>query len=288
MKRSLTVLLTVLVLFLFVGCSSGSSDTQSAIDSGGLEVSDEVSNKSADSSIVPKVDASFSLDKIIRTGRVELYTEDYLKTVDKINSYVNGIGGFVQSSNDIFGDSNNTSVGSSGYMTIRVPSAKFSSSMDEIKSYGRVVSSSTNSENITENYQDISSELNSLKVEESRLLNYLTKADKIADMLTIESELTRVRTEINAKTSILNNYDKQVGYSTININLTESKSATGNIESPFSDFGLKISSGFASSINFLMYMLAGLIVLFFRLLPFLVIIGVVSVIVWIVHKKTKK
>lgn len=287
MKKILTIFLTVLVLFLFVGCSSGSNNTQSSGASDGIAVTDET-GKSADSSIVPKADSGFSLDKIIRTGRVELYTDDYLKTVDRINSYVNGIGGFIQSSNDVFGDSNNTSVGSSGYMTIRVPSAKFSASMDMIKSFGRVVSSSTNSENITENYQDISSELNSLKVEEGRLLNYLTKADKIADMLTIESELNRVRTEINSKTSILNNYDKQVGYSTININLTESKSATGNIDSPFSDFGLKISSGFASSINFLMNMLAGLIVLFFRLLPFLIIVGVVFVIVWIVHKKTKK
>jgi len=271
---------------VFVGCSSG-GDTKSAMDSGGIVVSEEVT-KAPDSSVVPKVDANFSPDKIIRTGRVELYTDDYLRTVDKINSYVNGIGGFIQSSNDIFGDSNNNSLASSGYMIIRVPSAKFNASMDEIKSYGRVVGSGTQTENITENYQDINSELKSLNVEEDRLLNYLTKADKIEDLLNIEKELARVRTLINSKTSILNNYDKQVGYSTININLTESKSATGNIESPFSGFALKISSGFVSSINFLMNLLAGVIVLFFRLLPFIVLVGVVLIIVWIVHKKSKK
>ncbi len=284
MKKISLILLTIVFLFILVGCGINSRENgENTFNSETIGVTDEVTKDENDSNLVPKADGDFAIDKIIKNGRIELYTENYLKTLEKINMYVNGIGGFVQSSNDIFGESS-----ISGYMIIRVPATEFSASMKELKSYGRVVGTSTNSENINEYYQDISSELKSLKIQEQRLLEYLTKADKVEDLLNIEIELNRVRTIINAKTSILNNYDKQVAYSTITINLTESKSATGNIESPFSDLGLKISSGFASSINLLMLMVSGIIVLFFRLLPFLVIIGVVLIIVWLVRKKIKK
>lgn len=282
MKKILLIFLTFLFLFILVGCGSSSGDNKATFDKGGVAFTDEVTKEAVDSNTVPKADASFSLDKIIRNGSIELYTENYLGTLEKINNYINGLGGFVQSSDDTFGG------GTNGFMIIRVPAANFNGAMKELKTYGRVVKTSTSSENITENYQDISSELKSLKIQEQRLLEYLTKADKIADMLNIESELAKVRTNINSRTSILNNYDKQVGYSTITINLTESKSATGKIDSPFSDLGLKISSGFASSINLLMFILSGIIVLFFRLLPFLLIVGVVLIIVWLVHKKNKK
>lgn len=285
MKRILSILLILVFLVLGVGCGAG--DNKSVEDvTGDYEVSED-GKSVAGENLVPKADSDFSMDKVIRNGRITLFTDDYQNTIDKITAYVIGTGGFIQASNDGYGDSNSMIYGSSGFMVVRVPSARFMDSMEEIKSYGRPAGSSTDTENITGTYKDLESELKSLRIEEERLLTYLTKAEKIEDMLTIEKELTRVRTEINSRVSILNNYDKMVAFSTITINLTESKSATGNIESPFSDFGLKISSGFASSINMLLSILAGLILLLVRLLPFLVILGVVLLVIWIVIKKKR-
>lgn len=288
MKKIFVFLLVM--FFLIVGAGCGASQNKSGADSsnGNGAAEDGKTPTTSDEGFVPAMDSVFTIDKVIHNGRIDLYTDNYKVTVNKITAYVKGLGGFIQSSNDAYVDENNYSLGSTGYMVIRVPSAKFEDSMDVIKSYGRSVGSSTSSENITETYKDVESELKSLKIEEERLLVYLTKADKIADMLTIETELNRVRTEINSRTSILNNYDKQVAYSTITINLTEDKSATGKIDSPFSDFGQKIMSGFVSSINVLMSVVAGFILVVFQLLPFLIIVGVVLLIVWFVRKKNKK
>ncbi len=275
MKKLLSIFLIMAFIFLAVGCSSIVNKSSEEV-AGDYEITED-SKGIADENIVPKADNNFAMDKIIRNGSINLFTDDYQKTVAKITSYVTGIGGFIQSSNDGYMDESDLKLGSSGFMVVRVPSLKFMDSMEEIKSYGRPVGSSTNSENITSTYKDIESELKSFKIEEERLLSYLSKAEKIEDMLTIEKELTRVRTEINSRVSILNNYDKLVAFSTITINLTESKSATGNIDSPFSDFGLKISSGFAASINLLLNIMAGIILVLVRLLPFLIIVGIVLV-----------
>ena len=286
MKRILSIFLILAFLLLGVGCGAG--DSKSVEDVAGDYGITEDGKSIAGENLVPKTDGNFSMDKIIRNGRINLFTDDYLKTVDKITAYVIGEGGFIQSSNEGYSKSNNQTYGSSGFMVVRVPSARFMDAMEEIKSYGRPVGSSTDTENITGTYMDVEGELKSLRIEEERLLSYLSRAEKIEDMLTIEKELTRVRTEINSRVTILNNYDKLVAFSTITINLTESKSATGNIESPFSDFGLKISSGFASSINLLLNILAGLILVLVWLAPFLLILGVVFLVLWIGIKRKRK
>jgi hypothetical protein len=286
MKRVLSIFLILAFLLLGVGCGAGVSKSVEDV-AGDYEVSED-GKSVAGENLVPKANSDFSMDKIIRNGRISLFTDDYQNTVNKITAYVTGAGGFIQSSNDGYGDGNNRFYNSSGFMVVRVPSARFMDAMEEIKSFGRPAGSSTDTENITGTYKDVESELKSLRIEEERLLTYLSKAEKIEDMLTIEKELTRVRIEINSRVSILNNYDKLVAFSTITINLTESKSATGNIESPFSDFGLKISSGFASSINTLLNILAALILVLVWMSPFLIILGVILLIVWIVIKRKRK
>lgn len=286
MKRILSIFLVFAFLFLVTGCGSSVNKTMEDV-AGDLGVAED-GKVGVTENLVPKSDSDFSPDKIIRNGRIDLFTDDYQKTMTRISTYITDLGGFIQSSNEGYVDSRDMAYGSSGIMIVRIPSASFLDAMEKLKSYGRAVASSINSENITSSYKDVESELSSFRIEEERLLSYLSKAEKIDDMLTIEKELTRVRSEINSRVTILNNYDKLVTFSTITINLTESKSATGNIESPFSDFGLKISSGFASSVNLLLNVIAGLILVLIWLLPFLVIIGLVLLVIWAVIKRKNK
>lgn len=285
MKKLISFLL--IAIFLVLGTACGASGDKSAVDGGADYEVGQDDKASVDGNVVPDLDVELQVDKIIKSGSISLYTEDYKTTAKKIEDYVTGIGGFIQSSNDSYVDYTDVMSDQRGSLVVRVPSDKFMAAMAEIKSYGRSVGSTTNSENISETYQDVESELKSFKVEEERLLTYLSKADKIEDMLNIEKELTRVRTEINSRTAILKNYDKLVAYSTISITLTENKSATGKLESPFGDFGDKIGSGFISSVNLLLSILAGLIVIFFQLLPFAAIAGVVLLVVWLVIRKNR-
>ncbi|GIM30297.1 hypothetical protein CPJCM30710_29630 [Clostridium polyendosporum] len=218
-------------------------------------------------------DVEFDITKIIYSGNISLYSDDYKSTFAKIGEYAVNIGGFVQNSSSSYADKVQNTVVNSGYITIRVPAVKFEEAMKEIQKYGSPISTSTQSTNISQQYQDIKGQLDNLKIQEERLLEYLKKAEKIQDMLSIESELNRVRTEIDYRTTMIKNWDKEVVYSTIYVSVTEKKLATSTVKSPFSDILPKIKKGFIASINCLLNIFAELIVWIFRLIPFAAVLG---------------
>lgn len=172
-----------------------------------------------------------------------------------------------------------------GSVTLRVPAEKFQDAMKELATFGIPVNVSQNSTNISQQYQDVQGALANLRIQEERLVSYLTKAEKIQDMLTIESELNRVRTQIDSLTTTIRNWDVQIDYSTIYLSVYEQKVATTTVKSPFTDFMGKLRDAFLSSINLLLAAIAGLIVWFFQLAPFVALIGAAFLLFWWFRKR---
>ena len=119
------------------------------------------------------------------------------------------------------------------------------------------------------------------------MLEYLKQATNVTDMLAIESELNRVRTEIDSLTTTIKNWDTEMAYSTIYISLYEKRLSATSVNSPFSEIFTKIGEGFVTSINLILYIVAFLIVLIFRLIPFAAIAGLGFFIFWRIRKKIK-
>ena len=258
-------------LFGMAGREISTNQNSSNLTDTGKGVPQDSSSQSTAN--VTSSDAGFDITKIIYSGNISLYTDDYNGTFKKIGEYAASIGGFVQSSSSSYIDKTKNTTINSGYLTIRVPSEKFQEAMKEIQKYGTTVNASTNSDNISQQYQDIKGQLDNLKIQEEKLQGYLAKAENIQDLLAIETELNRVKTEIDSRTTLLNNWDKEISYSTIYVSVTENKLATSTVKSPFSDILQQIKEGFIGSINLLLNMTACLIVFFVRLLPFAAIFG---------------
>jgi hypothetical protein len=252
---------------------SSTNQNSSNLTDTGKGVSQDSSSQSTAN--VTSSDVGFDISKIIYSGNISLYTDDYKGTFEKVGEYAASIGGFVQSSSSSYIDKTKNTTINSGYITIRVPAGKFQEAMKEIQKYGTTADASTSSDNISQQYQDIKGQLDNLKIQEERLQGYLAKAENIQDLLAIETELNRVKTEIDYRTTILNNWDKEISYSTIYVSVTEKKLATSTLKSPFSDIYKQIKEGFIGSINLLLNITAWLIVFIVRLLPFAVVIGAV-------------
>ena len=71
--------------------------------------------------------------------------------------------------------------------------------------------------------------LKALETEQTRLLELLSKADNMTEILQIEERLTKVRTELEQVTSQLRLYDNQVSYGTIYLTLREVKKSHRHI-----------------------------------------------------------
>ncbi|HAE62731.1 MAG TPA: hypothetical protein DCG38_10450 [Eubacteriaceae bacterium] len=239
---------------------------------------------------IEKTDSSqeFDVSKIIYRGNISLYSEDYKETTDKISVYVDSVGGFIQESNANYYDVSDERSEKSGYMIIRVPTRVFSETMNIIEGYGDAASSGVTSTNITQQYQDVQGELDSYMIQEERLLDYLSKAERIEDMLSIESELTRVRNEINSRLTLLKNWDKEVAYSTIHINIFEKSLPTSSVKSPFENFGKRAREAFVESINFLLKFIVDAAIIVVKFLPFAVAISASAAILGILIRKIRK
>ena len=293
LKTILLILSFGFIGFFMFGCSSsqGISDSSAGTNKE-MSVSDDTSvSETNDSDTVDNsntISENFDSSKIIYTGQAYLYVEDYQKAMTEIEDYIKSIGGFIENLNSTTIDTNSNSVVNEGYMTIRVPKDKFDDFKKKLDDFGNVTNISVNATNISQEYQDVQGQLESLRIQEDRLLEYLNKATNIQEMLEIEQELNRVRTEIESRVSMIENWDQNVAYSTFTLTITESKLESVSIDSPFTDIGNKVKNSFSTSVNILMNIISGLIVVFFFLLPYLIILGIIVLIVWIIVKIVKK
>jgi hypothetical protein len=213
-------------------------------------------------------------DKIIYTANVDLETLEFEETVAALYKLIEANGAFIETSS-VSGTNYNAKYYGynsyrTAYFTIRVPKENFAGLTGSLSSIGNVTQSRTSADNITASFLDTESRLKAYRTEESNLLDMMEKADTVEDMITIQDRLSWVRYEIESLTSQLNNWQRRVDYSTLNLNVTEVKEYT---EEPVEEktFGEEIRDGFNSSVKWLKQALRDIVVFVVSALPVLVL-----------------
>ena len=116
-----------------------------------------------------------------------------------------------------------------GYIVVRVPSEKFNLTILAMAGLGELKNQAVTSQDITKKYVDLTSRLKSKKTLETRLLKMIEDGKgELKDLISIEKELGKVRSEIETMQGEINYYNNLISLSTVTINLTEK-----NIEKPF-------------------------------------------------------
>ncbi len=129
---------------------------------------------------------------IVRTGNMSLVVEDVIGTRDEIAQLATGSGGYVVSSH-ISGEEQDLT----GSISIRVPDETFDQTLAELRGLAvRVLSESTGSKDVTEEYTDLQSRLKNAEATERQYLALLEKAKDVEDILRIYERLSQVRREI--------------------------------------------------------------------------------------------
>lgn len=279
-------ILLLITLFLS-GCSSRFSeytaDTDHAqYDSVSSErASDGTSFSGEASQPVPSQDQSGSgadlgdifesQHKIIYTGDVVMESLTFDETVGSIQSYVNGLGGYAESSYIEGRRITETTrpPRRTASFTFRIPQQRFHGFTEGLKEYGNVLSSSTHGENITERYFDTEARLTSLRIQEERVLSLLERADDIENVLRIESELTNLRYQIESLTGSLQKWDNLVQFSTIRVEIREVDQITTDPDA--TSWSEEISEAFKDSILAVIRTLQNLVILLITILPFVIV-----------------
>ena len=192
------------------------------------ELYDTVATEAGGGAETPEPDDSVAdyTAKIIYTASVSIETTEFDKAVAALEAQVRKIGGFVESSN-VTGDTQYNSDGTTtvvnrwAYYTVRIPCEQFEPFLHETEGFGNVTATSRDAQNVTSAYTDFEARLSSLNTQEERLLDMLAKSEDVETLIALEQRLSDVRYEIESIERSLRNYDMQIKYSTVNLDLRE-------------------------------------------------------------------
>ncbi len=179
--------------------------------------------------------------KIIYTATVDLVTDDLNAFEPKLLAMIQEASGFVAETNQT-----GTAGGQrSATWKVRVPVDNYDGFLQKTRTLGEVRSVHVNSQDVTEEFVDVTARVNAKKVQEQRLIDLIKNATgNLEEVLKVEGELARVRSEIERMEGRLRFLKDQSDLTTVTVTVSEIKDYVPP-EAP--TFGTKITRTFRES-----------------------------------------
>lgn len=152
--------------------------------------------------------------KVISAASVSIEVEVVEAAVTEVRVIAESLGGFVEQLS-----SSGEPDRQQAHVTVRVPQAQFFTALERIDALGEVQSRTVGSEDVSEQFIDLEARLKSSLREEQSFLSLLGRTETVGEILTIERELSRVRSEIERLQGRLNFLERRVELATISVSL---------------------------------------------------------------------
>ena len=175
-------------------------------------------NRSQNPQIQPGVDQEVaqlvSNERIIvRTVNIGIDVENIAKALNSISEIANDMDGWIVDSNRI---ENN-----SGRISIRVPSSSLSSAVESIRSIAsKIEFENSTSQDVTEEYVDYVSKMNTLTATEDALLKLLAKSEDVNEALKVQKALGDLQKELEALKGKIKFLEQTSAFSLIDVQLS--------------------------------------------------------------------
>lgn len=156
---------------------------------------------------------------IVQNGSLTVVVDDIPSALEAIAKIASAHEGYVVSS-----QSWKSGERVFGAISIRIPAGDFDTTMKQVAQLAvEVTSQSTSSTDVTEEYVDLAARLSSLQATEQQLLLIMSKADKVADILAVQQQLTQVQSQIEQLKGRMQYLEKTSATSLIQVNLEQAK-----------------------------------------------------------------
>jgi hypothetical protein len=108
------------------------------------------------------------------------------------------------------------------HATLRVPADKLDATTSAVRALGKVLEESQQGEDVTEQSLDIDARISNGRRTEQRLVQLLTnRTGSLEDVLAVERELARVRTELEQLDASRKNLDRRITDATVRVEISE-------------------------------------------------------------------
>ena len=209
----------------------------------------------------------------IMTGEVHLEVENFGEARSRVVSATRERGGFVSGSDvSLHRDGNRT--WRTGKMVLRVPRGNFSSLMSAVESHGTVVSTSTDSKDVTDQLVDMEARLKNLRAQREKLRNLYDEANETEDVLEVQERLSEVQTEIERLEAKQRSLENRVAYSTVTVRIEEPRPGEPRVTEHVSWHETGVIAAFLQSIDGVVVVMRALVVGVAYALPYLAVFGI--------------
>lgn len=226
---------------------------------------------------------------LIRTVSITAETTDYAEVASNVESQVKSFGGYIEYSS-MSGTGNNRDLRTGTY-TVRVPADKLDQLIASVGSSCTVLSSNEGTSDVTLEYVDTKSRIESLRVEYDQLMELLSQAEDLDTIIILQNRLTDVRYEIESSESRIRVLENQVQYATLTLTLREVLEEK-EIEAPHVvTFGERVMDQFENmwenTVEFFQNLLLGIIAVIPGLIFIAIVTAVILIIVFSARKKRR-
>ena len=131
-------------------------------------------------------------------------------------------------------------------LTLRVPANAYEDFVLTVTDIALVRHFNDHIIDATAEYFDAAANLSINRAEETRLLEFISNAEAIEDIIMLEARLSEVRTEIERHENNMRRIDRDVSYSTLHVNISERGAVV--IRPLGASLGTRMGDGFTSSV----------------------------------------
>ena len=235
-------------------------------------------------------------DKLIYTCNLSIDTLDFDETLKTLSGLIEKNEGFIETEEYSDGNSydyysyyyvEDTSKHNQYTATIRIPSNKYKTFLNDAQSLGDIRSKNANVENVSQEYSDLNVSLEIYEAAYDRYMKLLEEATDEDYALELQQKITDTQIEIAKIKTRLNKIDTDVSYSFVNISIRE-VSKYDEKPLPKDTFGQRLISEIKDTCEGFLDFLEGLLFLVIHLLPYIALIALVIFIINLIRKKMGK
>ncbi|MGY5034417.1 DUF4349 domain-containing protein [Streptomyces sp. 900116325] len=234
--RSRTVLAagTLAALLVLSGCGAGDSADGKSAAGGDAEYAAPRTERGAagaadrgsteNGSAAKKKPSTLSTPQIIRKASLSVEVKSVPKAVAAARAAVESAGGLVSSeSTDRLDGTHEVS-----HIVLRVPQGEYDAVLQELAGGGKLLSRTTTAKDVTDQVVDVESRIATQRASVSRVRKLMDQADKLADVVTLEGELSNRQADLESLLAQQKSLKDRTTLATITLSLSEPESASNS------------------------------------------------------------
>jgi len=213
---------------------------------------------------------------LIYTGTITVQVESVVQAADEASAVAIGLGGVVAGDNRSIDDDR-----SQATLVLRVPADRFMSTLDALAELGAEQSRQVQAQDVTEQLVDLEARIATQQASVDRIRELLARAQTIAEIVSLETELTQRQAELDSLTQRRAAMSGLVALATITVVLHEPSGPIEDEPAPGFLAGLRNGwDAFLASVAVVLTVAGWLV-------PWAVVIGVPLVALWMLRRRRR-